>query len=145
MSDIAHGESGHEFGRVGNGFIDAWGVRRFFISDGTRVYHFTFSDMMGPHFENVKGREQPYPPESAKIWRPFHLWLEQGKRYDKREIRGSFPCVWDEPTPTILRHNGGRNYSVVSQGSSQWSATMVEGSKRHKEYLARTKKLEATP
>lgn len=69
------------------------------ITDGTTVWHFDWSERFGPSLTNGKGDilSKPWPAERSAFWRCFHLWLNQGKRWEPADAKGVRLAIWDEP------------------------------------------------
>ncbi|WP_088190833.1 hypothetical protein [Sphingobium sp. Z007] len=69
------------------------------ITDGTRVWNFDWSERFGPSLTNGKGeiRANPWPAERSPFWRCFHLWLNQGKRWEPSGAKGVRLAIWNEP------------------------------------------------
>lgn len=69
------------------------------------VYHFEMHPYCGPIRLNKRGDEHKQQP--MKFLEAASLWAQQGQRVENGL------CRWDREPKPILKHLGGRNYTII--------------------------------
>ena len=82
-----NGPFGHHGARMGNGFIDTWGLGPLLLRYRGKTWRFEHSNMFGPAMLTVDGNISDRQPvsESHPFWAAFSAWQASGMRH--RPIR----------------------------------------------------------
>lgn len=82
------------------------------LTDGARTWRFEFSERFGPLLVDKDGRTLDRQPTSERhpFWRPFRLWLHQGKHADESGV-----CWWRDVRNRVFGVRFGKRSIIVER------------------------------